>query len=112
MEEIQLVVLNWIDTFLDLSPLSILPYGPRFLSVLLPTMAHDNDKLRKAAERVNKKMLNLILSLPDNEDSEEGKPAEKSNLLFPAIMMAMQHLILSTMTMIKMAKGSLTILQQ
>lgn len=81
VEEIQLVVLNWIDTFLDLSPLSILPYGPRFLSVLLPTMAHDNDKLRKAAERVNKKMLNLILSLPDNEDSEEGKPAEKSKFV-------------------------------
>ncbi|KAF5097758.1 hypothetical protein D0Z00_002277 [Geotrichum galactomycetum] len=78
VEEIQLVVLNWIDTFLDLSPLSILPYGPRFLSVLLPTMAHDDDKLRKAAERVNKKMLNLILSLPDNEDSEEVKPAEKT----------------------------------
>lgn len=78
VEEIQLVVLNWIDTFLDLSPLSILPYGPRFLSVLLPTMAHDDDELRKAAERVNKKMLNLILSLPDSEDDDDNKPTEKT----------------------------------
>lgn len=67
VEEIQLVVLNWIETILDLSPSSILPYGPRFLSVLLPTMAYDGDELRKAAEKVNRKMLDLILSLPDDD---------------------------------------------
>lgn len=75
VEEIQIVVLMWIGTLLDISPESILPYGPRFLSVLLPTMAHDGDELRKAAERVNRKLLSLIMELPDsreNTDEDSG----------------------------------------
>lgn len=77
VEEIQLVVLNWIEAFLDISPSCIFPYGPRFLSVLLPTMAYEGDELRKAAERVNRKMLDLIMSLPeDSEDEDEEKQSE------------------------------------
>lgn len=71
VEEIQVVVLRWIEAFLDISPESILPYGPRFLSVLLPTMAYDGDELRKSAERVNQKLLELIMSLPDSDDDDD-----------------------------------------
>lgn len=74
VDEIQLVVLNWIETFLDIAPLSILPFVPRFLSVLLPIMAYEGDELRKAAERVNRKMLELIMSLPEDNKEEEPIP--------------------------------------
>lgn len=80
VEEIQLVVLNWIETILNISPTSIFSYGPRFLSVLLPTMAYEGDELRKAAERVNRKMLDLIMSLPEDltdDEEDEVSPLEK-----------------------------------
>lgn len=80
VEEIQLVVLNWIETILNISPTSIFSYGPRFLSVLLPTMAYEGDELRKAAERVNRKMLDLIMSLPEDltdEEEDEVSPLDK-----------------------------------
>lgn len=72
VEEIQVVVLKWIETLLDISPVSILPYGPRFLSVLLPAMAHDGDELRKAAERVNLKLFELIMEMPDTYNINEA----------------------------------------
>jgi vacuole morphology and inheritance protein 14 len=65
VEQVQLVALTWIETLLDVSPESIMPYVPRFLSVLLPTMAHDGSTLRTAAEKVNLKLKNLILSMDD-----------------------------------------------
>lgn len=71
-EEIQLTVLSWLEDLLEVSPLSILTYGPRLLSVLLPAMADEGQKIRRAAERVNTKMIGLIMSLPadNNENSE------------------------------------------
>lgn len=67
-EEIQLTVLSWIENLLDVSPSSLLPYGPRFLSVLLPTMAYEGNELRHAAERVNRKLQDLIIALPDDDE--------------------------------------------
>lgn len=78
VEEIQLVVLNWIETFLDIAPLSVFPFVPRFLSVLLPIMAYDGAELRKAAEAVNRKLLDLIISLPEENREvlfDMSKPA-------------------------------------
>ncbi|CAN6667447.1 vacuole morphology and inheritance protein 14 [Trichomonascus vanleenenianus] len=75
-EEIQLMVLTWIETLLDVSAVSIFPHGPRFLSVLLPTMANENKALRNAAEQVNRKMLNLIMALPEQQNEEEGEDEE------------------------------------
>lgn len=73
VEEIQIVVLRWIEAFLDISSESILPYGARFLSVLLPTMAYEGTDLRKAAEKVNQKLLGLIMSLPDTVDQQNSE---------------------------------------
>jgi vacuole morphology and inheritance protein 14 len=71
-EEIQLTVLSWLEDLLDVSPLSILTYVPRLLSVLLPAMADEGQKNRLAADRVNTKMLGLIMSLPsDNYENSE-----------------------------------------
>lgn len=65
MEQVQLVALAWIEALLDVSPGSLMPYGPRFLSVLLPTMAYDGATLRTAAERVNQKLKTMILNMDD-----------------------------------------------
>lgn len=71
VEEVQFVVLDWVEAFLDISPLSMLPYVPRFLSVLLPTMDYEGKELKKAAERVNSKMMELIMGLPDESVHDE-----------------------------------------
>lgn len=82
-EEIQLTVLNWIENLLDVSPLSLLPYGPRFLSVLLPTMAYEGNELRHAAERVNRKLQDLIKALPDGA-ANDGELSGTRKLDYPA----------------------------
>lgn len=79
-EQIHLTVLSWIVTLMEVSPYSLLPYTPRFLSVLLPTMAYDGNDLRDAAERVNKKLLQLIVAIPENfhENPENGDKLDYS----------------------------------
>jgi vacuole morphology and inheritance protein 14 len=90
-EEIQVTVLLWIETILDVCPYSMLPYGPRFLSVLLPTMACEGNDLRHGAERVNDKMLDLILSLPDNPDNgdEDDEDTDTDRLDYAATVNAL-----------------------
>ncbi|KAK9246028.1 vacuolar protein 14 C-terminal Fig4p binding-domain-containing protein [Lipomyces tetrasporus] len=76
-QEIQLTVLKWIESFFEISPDDLLPFVPRFLSLLLPTIAHDNGQLRKAAEKVNTDLMQLIMSLPDSvEDGKRGPDDE------------------------------------
>ncbi|KAK9466068.1 vacuolar protein 14 C-terminal Fig4p binding-domain-containing protein [Lipomyces arxii] len=75
-QEIQLTVLKWIESFFEISPDDLLPFVPRFLSLLLPTMAHDNEQLRMAAGNVNSKFMELIMSLPDTI-LEEGQKSSK-----------------------------------
>lgn len=70
-EEIQIVVLNWMETILEVSPRNILECAPRFLSVLLPTMACDGYTLRHAAEKVNDRLVQLIRALPNGEEGGE-----------------------------------------
>ncbi|KAK9237438.1 vacuolar protein 14 C-terminal Fig4p binding-domain-containing protein [Lipomyces kononenkoae] len=74
-QEIQLTVLKWIESFFEISPDDLLPFVPRFLSLLLPTMAHDNAQLRQAAEKVNNDLMELIISLPHSvpEEVKRGK---------------------------------------
>lgn len=64
--DIQIAVLIWIESLLDISPMSLLQYAPKLLSVLLPTMANDDVDLKSEAERVNAKLQKLILSLDDD----------------------------------------------
>ncbi|KAK7205325.1 vacuolar protein 14 C-terminal Fig4p binding-domain-containing protein [Myxozyma melibiosi] len=72
-QEIQLTVLKWIESFFEICPDDLLPFVPRFLSVLLPTMAHDNEQLRKSAETVNNELMQLIMSLPDTVADNEKR---------------------------------------
>ncbi|KAF2799938.1 ARM repeat-containing protein, partial [Melanomma pulvis-pyrius CBS 109.77] len=65
-EEIQLTALRWIDSFFEICPEDIMPFVPRLLSHLLPTMAHDVDTVRQAANRVNTSLMDYIMSLSDD----------------------------------------------
>lgn len=52
-----------------------MPFVPRLLSHLLPTMAHDVDTVRQAANRVNTSLMDYIMSLSDDSrrsDSTTG----------------------------------------
>ncbi|KAK9475617.1 vacuolar protein 14 C-terminal Fig4p binding-domain-containing protein [Lipomyces japonicus] len=84
-QEIQLTVLKWIENFFTISPDDLLPFVPRFLSLLLPTMAHDNEQLRKAAENVNNDLMKLILNLPDGQSHKQGETSlsEESQAQIP-----------------------------
>lgn len=81
-EEIQLMVLSWIEAVLTVSPRSLLPYAPRFLSVLLPAMAYDGAELRNAAERVNNRMLDLILEISETDDNKNDNKDDSNDEIF------------------------------
>ncbi|KAF2012158.1 ARM repeat-containing protein [Aaosphaeria arxii CBS 175.79] len=66
-EEIQLTALRWIDSFFEICPEDIMPFVPSLLSHVLPTMSHDVETVRAAANRVNTSLMDYIMSL--SEDS-------------------------------------------
>ncbi|KAF2495296.1 ARM repeat-containing protein [Lophium mytilinum] len=71
-EEIQLTTLRWIDSFFEICPEDMMPFVPRLLSHVLPTMSHDNEKVRQAANRVNTSLTDYILSLSDASPKAEA----------------------------------------
>ncbi|KAF2711430.1 ARM repeat-containing protein [Pleomassaria siparia CBS 279.74] len=72
-EEIQLTALRWIDSFFEICPEDIMPFVPRLLSHVLPTMAHDVETVRQAANRVNTSLMDYIMSL-----SEDGRRSDNT----------------------------------
>ncbi|OCK81218.1 ARM repeat-containing protein [Lepidopterella palustris CBS 459.81] len=64
-EEVQLTALRWIDSFFEICPEDIMPFVPRLLSHVLPTMSHDVEQVRQAANRVNSSLMDYIMSLSD-----------------------------------------------
>ncbi|KAF2007902.1 ARM repeat-containing protein [Amniculicola lignicola CBS 123094] len=75
-EEIQLTALRWIDSFFEICPEDIMPFVPRLLSHLLPTMSHDVESVRQAANRVNTSLMDYIMSL-----SEDGRRSDTAGQL-------------------------------
>ncbi|CCH46137.1 Vacuole morphology and inheritance protein 14 [Wickerhamomyces ciferrii] len=69
-EKIQLVVLNWLDALLEISPSSFIPYLPKILSVLLLTMANqEGSSSKESSKEVNDRLLELVTNL--NEEDEK-----------------------------------------
>ncbi|KAF2477995.1 ARM repeat-containing protein [Lindgomyces ingoldianus] len=79
-EEIQLTALRWIDSFFEICPEDIMPFVPRLLSHVLPTMAHDVDTVRQAANRVNTSLMDYIMSLSDDSRRPDNTAATPLNL--------------------------------
>jgi vacuole morphology and inheritance protein 14 len=63
-ELIQLTALEWIDNFFTICPDDLLSFTPRLLEKVLPSLAHPTAKLNTAANEVNQRLSNLILSVP------------------------------------------------
>jgi vacuole morphology and inheritance protein 14 len=63
-ELIQLTALRWIDDFFTICPDDLLPFTPRLVEKVLPSLAHETTSVDQAAHRVNENLSNLILSVP------------------------------------------------
>ncbi|KAI9670077.1 MAG: hypothetical protein M1829_004804 [Trizodia sp. TS-e1964] len=73
-EDIQLTALRWIDNFFEICPEDILPFVPRLLSQVLPAMASDVERVRQAANRVNTSLMEYIVSLSEEANTNEVAP--------------------------------------
>ncbi|KAJ4366509.1 hypothetical protein N0V95_000175 [Ascochyta clinopodiicola] len=67
--EILLTALRWIDAFFEICPEDIMPFVPSLLSHVLPRMSHDADNVRQAAIRVNASLMDYIMSLSEDRQS-------------------------------------------
>lgn len=77
-EEIGIVALRWIDNFFEISPEEILQFVPRLLSQVLPALSSQSDQVQTTASRVNRSLMDYIVTLEDETASEE-KPMQPSS---------------------------------
>ncbi|KAK2784625.1 hypothetical protein FQN53_008343 [Emmonsiellopsis sp. PD_33] len=79
-EEIQLTALRWIDSFFEISPEDILQFVPRLLSQVLPALSSGSNQVREAANRVNTSLMQYIVSLTDENATDESRLAPPSRV--------------------------------
>lgn len=78
-EEIGIVALRWIDSFFEISPEDILQFVPRLLSQVLPALSANSDQVRTLAARVNRSLMDYIMTLQD-----DAGPSNESAQSLPA----------------------------
>ncbi len=78
-EEIGIVALRWIDSFFEISPEEILPFVPRLLSRVLPALSSQSEQVRTTASKVNRSLMDYIVSLQDEGLAEDGSSQAQSN---------------------------------
>ncbi|RMZ87538.1 hypothetical protein DV736_g5229, partial [Chaetothyriales sp. CBS 134916] len=71
-EEIGIVALRWIDSFFEVSPEDILQFVPRLLSQVLPALSAQSEQVRTTAARVNRSLMNYIVSLQNDSEGADG----------------------------------------
>lgn len=76
-EEIGIVALRWIDSYFEISPEDILQFVPRLLSQVLPALSAQSDQVRSTAGRVNRSLMDYIVTL-QNEGFPERLPRPSS----------------------------------
>ena len=69
--EIQLVALTWIDTILEISATAFLPFVSRLLSLLLKILNDVDPRVRKLAQSVNEKLIELTGKF-DHQDGPDA----------------------------------------
>lgn len=79
-EEIGIVALRWIDSFFEVSPEDILQFVPRLLSQVLPALSAQSDQVRTTASRVNRSLMDYIVSFQDEAAVEEKSIAPPSRI--------------------------------
>ena len=70
-EEIGIVALRWIDSFFEISPEDILQFVPRLLSQVLPALSAQSDQVQTTASRVNRSLMDYIVTFEDEIASDE-----------------------------------------
>ncbi|RYP49015.1 hypothetical protein DL768_005206 [Monosporascus sp. mg162] len=76
-EDSLLESLRWIVSFLDICPEEVLPFTPKILAHLLPAMASGVEPIRQAAARVNTSLMDYIVSLTDETESQQSQPPSR-----------------------------------
>ncbi|KAK7899905.1 hypothetical protein LTR67_003651 [Exophiala xenobiotica] len=79
-EEIGIVALRWIDSFFEISPEEILPFVPRLLSRVLPSLSSQSEQVRTTASKVNRSLMDYIVSLQDEGLAEHRSHQAPNNL--------------------------------
>ncbi|ETN42848.1 uncharacterized protein HMPREF1541_02006 [Cyphellophora europaea CBS 101466] len=72
-EDIGVVALRWIDSFFEVSPEDILQFVPRLVSQVLPALSARADSVRTTASRVNRSLMDYIVTLQDDPSIPEGE---------------------------------------
>jgi Vacuolar protein 14 C-terminal Fig4p binding len=76
-EEIGIVALRWIDSFFEVSPEDILQFVPRLLSQVLPSLSAQSDQVRTTASRVNRSLMDYIMTLQGEPDENSMPPPSR-----------------------------------
>ena len=77
---IQLTALRWIDEFFTICPDDLLPFTPKLLETVLPSLSHSATSLDQAAHKVNESLSNLILSVPQIPAPVPPAPTKPSGI--------------------------------
>lgn len=72
--------MRWIDEFFTICPDDLLPFTPKLLETVLPSLAHSATLLDQAAHKVNESLSNLILSVPQISPSAPPAPTKPGGL--------------------------------
>ena len=83
-EEISIVALRWIDSFFEISPEDILQFVPRLLSQVLPALSAQSDHVRTTAARVNRSLMDYIVTFQDEASPEKLTPPQPSRIPAPS----------------------------
>lgn len=79
-QEIGIVALRWIDSFFEISPEDILHFVPPLLSQVLPALSAHSDQVRTTASRVNRSLIDYIVTFQDESTSDEKLMPPPSNV--------------------------------
>lgn len=83
-EEIGIVALRWIDSFFEISPEDILQFVPRLLSQVLPALSAQSDLVRTTAGRVNRSLMDYIVTFQDDDTAEKATSQQPSKIPTPS----------------------------
>jgi Vacuolar protein 14 C-terminal Fig4p binding len=79
-QEIGIVALRWIDSFFEISPEDILQFVPPLLAQVLPALSANSDQVRTTASRVNRSLMDYIVTFQHDTTSNEKLMPPPSNL--------------------------------
>ena len=75
----QSTALRWLSEFLIFAHEIMVPFAPRLILAILPSLAHDVPMIQSAAVKTNKLLLNVVQSLPSpSQPAPDSSSAQRS----------------------------------